>query len=181
MRNETKEKVMQAVFMLSALTSVLAVGLICFFLFAGGLPAIGKIGVRAFLLGREWAPNDTPPAFGILPMILGSVYVTLGAILVGVPIGVLTAVFLARLCPKAIYHLVKPAVDLLAGIPSVVYGFFGLVVIVPWIRSILEQHFGSVVVARPDDPANGGGRHGERPACGAGRALRRGRRARRGS
>jgi len=122
---------MSAVFFISALTSVLAVGLICLFLFVNGIPAIGKIGFFNFLLGKEWSPSDIPPLFGIFPMILGSLYVTAGAILIGVPIGVLTAVFLARVCPDRLYVLIKPGVELLAGIPSVVYGFFGMAIIVP--------------------------------------------------
>ncbi|MDR3149925.1 MAG: phosphate ABC transporter permease subunit PstC [Oscillospiraceae bacterium] len=126
-----KERAMSAVFLISALSSILAVALICLFLFANGLPAIGKIGFFKFLLGREWSPSDIPPAFGIFPMIVGSLYVTAGAVIIGVPVGVLTAVFLARVCPKKIYKIVKPGVELLAGIPSVVYGFFGMVAIVP--------------------------------------------------
>lgn len=126
------EKWMGAVFLTSALVSILAVALICLFLLANGLPAIGKIGVFDFLLGKEWSPVDVPPLFGILPMILGSVYVTAGAIVIGVPFGVLTAVFLAFVCPKGLYKRLKPGVDLLAGIPSVVYGFFGMAAIVPF-------------------------------------------------
>lgn len=124
-----KEKGMELVFLLSACVSILAVAVICVFLFAKGLPAIGKIGVLEFLLGEKWKPGND--IYGIFPMILGSVYVTAGAIAVGVPIGILTAVYLATFCPPRLYRLVKPAVDLLAGIPSVVYGFFGMVVIVP--------------------------------------------------
>ncbi|MDR0915797.1 MAG: phosphate ABC transporter permease subunit PstC [Oscillospiraceae bacterium] len=126
-----REKLMSAVFLVAALASILAVGLICFFLLVNGLPAMGEIGVFKFLLGREWSPTDIPPVFGILPMIVGSLYVTAGAIIIGVPIGVLTAVFLARVCPKRLYKLLKPGVDLMAGIPSVVYGFFAMAVIVP--------------------------------------------------
>jgi len=126
-----REKLMSAVFCIAALASILAVGLICFFLFANGLPAIAKIGAFEFLGGTEWSPADVPPVFGILPMIVGSLYVTAGAIIIGVPIGVLTAVFLSHVCPKRIYRMVKPGVELLAGIPSVVYGFFGMAVIVP--------------------------------------------------
>jgi phosphate transport system permease protein len=140
-----KEQAMRAVFMLSALAAILAVGLICVFLFAGGLPGIGKIGARAFLLGRDWSPGDTPPSFGIFPMIIGSIYVTAGAIVIGVPIGIFTAVFMAEVCPKRLYGLLKPAIDLLAGIPSVVYGFFGIVVIVPVVRRLggfLADSFG---------------------------------------
>ena len=126
-----REKAMGAVFFISALTSVLAVFLICLFLFVNGIPAMGKIGVFDFLLGKEWSPSDTPAVFGIFPMILGSLYVTAGAIIIGVPIGVLTAVFLARVCPKKMYKIIKPGVELLAGIPSVVYGFFGMAAIIP--------------------------------------------------
>ncbi|GHU60387.1 phosphate transport system permease protein [Clostridia bacterium] len=125
------ERVMRAVFLISALASILAVFVICLFLFTSGIPAMAKIGVFDFLLGPEWSPTDVPPMFGILPMIAGSLYVTAGAIIVGVPIGVLTAVFLARVCPKRLYRVLKPGVDLLAGIPSVVYGFFGMAAIVP--------------------------------------------------
>lgn len=129
--NQLKGKCMSAVFFITALASILAVGLICFFLFANGLPAIAKIGLLDFLTGTEWSPNDIPPAFGILPMIVGSLYVTAGAIIIGVPIGVLTAAFLARVCPTKLYRTIKPGVELLAGIPSVVYGFFGMAAIVP--------------------------------------------------
>jgi len=123
---------MHAVFLISACISILAVVLICLFLFANGIPAFGKIGVLNFLTGTQWKPNND--IYGILPMILGSIYVTAGAIVIGVPIGILTAIFMARFCPKKIYSLLKPAIDLLAGIPSIVYGFFGLTVVVPAIR-----------------------------------------------
>lgn len=122
---------MSVVFLLAALTSILAVALICLFLLVNGVPAMQKIGLFNFLLGREWSPADLPPMFGILPMILGSLYITAGALLIGVPVGILTAVFLARACPKRLYRAIKPGVDLLAGIPSVVYGFFGMALIVP--------------------------------------------------
>lgn len=86
---------------------------------------MGEIGVLDFLFGQTWAPQNSPASYGIFPMIVGSVYITLGAVIIGVPIGILTAVFLARFCPKSIYKVLKPAVDLLAGIPSIVYGFSG--------------------------------------------------------
>lgn len=133
--------------MLSAFASILAVGLICLFLFANGLPAIFEIGPLNFLLGREWAPGNVPPSFGILPMIMGSIYITAGAILIGVPVGVFTAVFMARFCPKPMYKFLKPAVELLAGIPSVVYGFFGLVTIVPLIRYLFGGTGSSILAA----------------------------------
>lgn len=101
--------------------SILSVALICIFLFMNGIPAIKEIGFFNFVGGKIWKPGNN--IFGILPMILGSIYVTAGALVIGVPIGILTAVFLARFCPKKIYKIVKPGVDLLGGIPSVVYGF----------------------------------------------------------
>ena len=142
-----REAAMRAVFALSALAAVLAVGLICVFLFAGGVPAIGRIGVFRFLLGLDWSPTDVPPSFGILPMIVGSLYVTAGAIAIGVPVGLFTAVFMARICPKPLYRLLKPATELLAGIPSVVYGFFGMAVIVPLVRSLFGGNGSSILAA----------------------------------
>lgn len=129
-----KESIMKAIFFVAACTSILAVTLICLFLFINGIPAMTKIGIFDFLMGTTWKPNNTPPSFGILPMILGSIYVTAGAAVIGVPIGILTAVFMAHYCPPKLYRILKPAINLLAGIPSIVYGFFGLVVIVPFIR-----------------------------------------------
>ena len=123
---------MQLVFLAAACASIALVAMICFFLFANGLPTIGKIGVSDFLLGQKWRPNND--VYGILPMIMGSLYVTLGACITGVPIGILTAIFMARFFFVSIYKYLKPAVELLAGIPSVIYGFFGLVVMVPFIR-----------------------------------------------
>ena len=131
-----REKGMALVFLLAALVSILCVGLICVFLFANGIPAIREIGVLDFLLGRTWKPGND--IYGIFPMIIGSVYVTGGALLLGVPIALLTAVYLAYFCPDGLYRLLKPAVELLAGIPSVVYGFFGIVVLVPFVRTISE-------------------------------------------
>jgi phosphate transport system permease protein len=136
------EVFMKYVFLAAALASILAVFLICVFLFAGGIPAMAEIGLFSFLLGENWNPTDIPPEFGILPMLMGSVYVTLGAIVCGVPIGALTAIFLAKFCPAPLYRLLKPATQLLAGIPSVVYGFFGAVVLVPLVRDNLGEVFG---------------------------------------
>ena len=130
------EKVMQGVFFIAACTSVLAVALICIFLFANGIPAIRQIGFVKFITGDIWRPGNE--LFGIFPMIIGSIYVTAGAIIFGVPIGILTSVFMAMYCPKKIYRPLKAATELLAGIPSVVYGFFGMVVIVP----VVSQLFG---------------------------------------
>ena len=135
-----KERVMEVVFLIAACVSILAVALICIFLFANGVPAMKEIGFADFLLGREWRPGND--IYGIFPMIIGSIYVTAGAIVIGVPIGLLTAIFMARFCPKSIYRFMKPAVDLLAGIPSVVYGFFGMVVLVPFVRNFFGQTLG---------------------------------------
>lgn len=135
-----KEKGMEFVFMLCACVSILAVALICIFLFANGVPAMAKIGFGKFLLGRTWQAGNG--LFGIFPMIIGSIYVTAGAVIVGVPIGILAAVFLARFCPKPLYRIMKPGVELLAGIPSVVYGFFGLMIIVPWVRDTFRPYYG---------------------------------------
>lgn len=131
-----REKSMSIVFLLATCFSILALATICYFMFSNGLPAISKIGLTDFLLGTKWKPSNTPPAFGILPMILGSIYVTLGAIILGVPIGVLTAVFMARFCPPKIYKPLKAGVNLMAGIPSIIYGFFALVIIVPIIKML---------------------------------------------
>ena len=136
MKSNFKELIMQAVFFIAACASILAVVLICVFLFANGLPAMGKIGVFKFLLGTKWKPGND--IFGIFPMILGSIYVTAGAIVIGVPVGILTSVFMAEYCPKKIYRPLKMATELLAGIPSIVYGFFGLVVLVPIIRTLFQ-------------------------------------------
>lgn len=140
-----KEKTMEIVFLLAACVSILAVALICVFLFANGVPAMKEIGFADFLLGREWRPGND--IYGIFPMILGSIYVTAGAIVIGVPIGLLTAVFLARYCPAGLYKVLKPGVELLAGIPSVVYGFFGMVVIVPFIRNNFGGSGSSILAA----------------------------------
>ena len=132
MRNHS-ENVMKFIFLAAACVSILAVVMICIFLLSSGIPAIKEIGISDFLLGRIWKPSEN--LYGIFPMIVGSIYVTAGAIIIGVPIGLLCAVFMARYCPRKIYRIVKPAVDLLAGIPSIVYGFFGLMVIVPIIQN----------------------------------------------
>ena len=140
-----KEKVMKLFFFLTALVSIAAVILICIFLFASGIPAIKEIGVFKFLLGTSWKPANN--LYGILPMIVGSFYVTAGALIIGVPIGILTAVFMARFAPRSIYAPLKAAVNLMAGIPSVVYGFFGLVVLVPFIRESFGGRGMSVLTA----------------------------------
>lgn len=131
-RNNRKEVLMEIVFLVTACVSIAAVVLICIFLFANGLPTIFEIGVTKFLFSTKWKPTNE--IFGILPMIVSSIYITVLAALIGGPIGILTAVFMAEFCPPWLYRFLKPAVNLMAGIPSVVYGFFGIVVLVPFIR-----------------------------------------------
>ena len=128
-----REMFMHGLFFIAACASVLAVGLICIFLFANGIPAMSEIGLFDFLSGAKWKPGND--IYGIWPMILGSLYTTAGAIVLGVPVGILMAIFMARFCPARLYKRLKPAVDLLAGIPSIVYGFFGLIVLVPFVRN----------------------------------------------
>ncbi len=140
-----KEKVMELLFFLTALVSTAAVILICMFLFAGGIPAIKEIGVFNFLLGTSWKPTNN--LYGILPMIVGSLYVTAGALIIGVPVGILTAVFMAEFAPVSIYAPLKAVVHLMAGIPSVVYGFFGLAVLAPFIREAFGGRGMSVLTA----------------------------------
>ena len=147
MSQNIKEKAMEMLFLAVALTSIIAVFLICIFLFINGMPAIAKIGVFEFLLGKNWAPTDIPASFGILPMILGSIYITGGAILFGVPVGILAAIFMAFYCPRKAYRILKPGIELLGGIPSVVYGFFGLVVLVPFIRQVFPGNGSSILTA----------------------------------
>ena len=140
-----KEKSMEILFLLCALASVFSVIVICVFLFANGVPAIKEVGFFDFIFGAKWKPSSN--IFGIWPFIVGSVYVTAGAIIIGVPIGILTAVFMAKFCPQKLYKVLKPMIDLMAGIPSVVYGFFGLVVIVPIMKDMFGGSGKSVLTA----------------------------------
>jgi phosphate transport system permease protein len=140
-----RENIMRIVFLAAACISVLAVVLICVFLFASGIPAIKEIGIIDFLFGMSWKPGQN--LYGIFPMIIGSIYVTAGAIIVGVPIGLFCAVFMARYCPHSLYRIFKPAIDLLAGIPSIVYGFFGLMVIVPIVQDLFGGSGKSLLTA----------------------------------
>lgn len=129
-----RENAMRAVFALTACVSIAAVVLICVFLFASGIPTMQTVGLGKFLFGMTWAPGQG--LYGIFPMIVASIIVTAGAIVFGVPLGLLCAIFLARFCPKRLYRVLKPAAELLAGIPSIVYGFFGLVVLVPMMQTL---------------------------------------------
>ena len=136
---------MKIVFLICACISIAAVIMICVFMFANGVPAIKEIGFVKCLFGTEWRPGQG--LYGIGPMIVGSIYVTAGAMVVGVPIGLLTAVFLAKYSSKKIYKIVKPMVNLMAGIPSIIFGFFGLVVIIPAIQSMFDTSGKGILAA----------------------------------
>ena len=141
------ETVIHGIFLMLGLITVACVLLITVYLVLSGLPAIGKIGLTKFLFGKTWASTAAQPAFGILPFILTSVYGTAGAIAVGVPIGFLTAVYLAKMAPAGIKAVVGGAVSLLAGIPSVVYGLVGMLVLVPGIRKLFHMPDGASLLA----------------------------------
>lgn len=130
------EKAMNILFLVCGLLTILFVILITVFLVVSGIPAIQKIGFLDFMFGKVWASTAAEPSYGILPFILASVYGTGGAILIGVPIGLLCAVFLAKMAPPRIGSAVKNVVELLAGIPSVVYGLAGMILLVPWVREV---------------------------------------------
>ena len=132
------EKAMNLLFLVCGLLTILFVILITVFLVISGIPAIRNIGLGDFLFGKTWASTSARPSYGILPFILTSVYGTLGAVLIGVPIGLLCAIFLAKMSPKKVGSVVRNVVDLLAGIPSVVYGLVGMIIIVPCVREIFH-------------------------------------------
>lgn len=141
------ERIMNAVFFICGMVSIAAVALITIYMVWAGLPAIIKIGPVDFLLGTVWKSTAAEPQFGILPFILTSVWGMLGALIIGVPVGVLTAVFLAKLAPPKLAALVRPAVELLAGIPSVVYGLIGMIVLVPAVMKTFELKSGSCLLS----------------------------------
>ena len=142
---KAKEKIFERLFLLAAGFSIIAVFMICLFLFANSIPAIHKIGFVEFIFGQKWKPGNE--LYGIFPMIIGSLYVTAGAIIFGVPVGLMTAIFLSKFCPKKLHKFLKSAIDLLAGIPSVVYGFFGLMVIIPFVREVFGGNGNSILTA----------------------------------
>ncbi|WP_349949193.1 phosphate ABC transporter permease subunit PstC [Intestinimonas sp. RTP31139st1_F5_RTP31139_211217] len=141
------EQTMHLVFLLFGVVTIGFVLLISIYLIAAGLPAIREIGLVDFLFGKTWASTAAEPKFGILPFILTSIYGTAGAILIGVPVGFMTAVFLAKVAPRSLAGLVRPAVDLLAGIPSVVYGLVGMIILVPAIRTAFGLADGACLLA----------------------------------
>ncbi len=141
------EHFMQLIFFFCGFIAIAFVLVITVYLILSGLPAIREIGLADFLLGREWASTAKEPKFGILPLILTSIYGTAGAILIGVPIGFLMAVFLAKVAPRRVAGVIRPVVDLLAGIPSIVYGLVGLMVLVPFVRKTFNTAAGESLLA----------------------------------
>lgn len=146
-RKNVVEIIIHIIFLLLGLVTVACVLLITGYLVVSGIPAIGKIGIVNFLFGTEWASTAAEPKFGILPFILTSVYGTAGAILIGVPVGFMAAVYLSKMAPKRVKAVVVEAVSLLAGIPSVVYGLVGMMVLVPGIRKIFNVPDGASLLA----------------------------------
>ncbi len=150
MKRSAREKVYQLLLLACALVALLIIILIAGFIFWEGLPVFIKYGFNKIIWGTEWRPVEQ--MYGLLPLILGSIYTTLGALILGVPLGVLTAIFLAEQAPPKIVALIRPAVELLAGIPSVVYGLFGMTTIVPIIRAVTNK-----IPAYANDPTLSGG------------------------
>lgn len=139
------EKIMAVIFAIAASVSVISVILICYFLFSNGIGAMADIGFTNFIFGKEWRPGND--IYGIFPMILGTFYITGGSLVIGIPLGLLMAVFFSRYCPKKIYGLVNSLVELLAGIPSIIYGFFGMVVLVPFVKNNFAGNGNSIFTA----------------------------------
>ncbi len=142
------ERGMQILFLLCGILAVAFVLFISIYLIIAGLPAIREVGLKEFLFGTRWAPtNKTDPAYGILPFILTSIYGTAGAVVIGVPVGLMTAVFLAKMAPPKVAAVIRSAVSLLAGIPSVVYGLVGMIVLVPAIQKAFGLASGACLLA----------------------------------
>ena len=141
------EKWMKAVFFLCGILTIAIVFGIAFFMISSGLPAIREIGLREFLFGRVWRSTGADPQFGILAFILTSIYGTIGAALIGIPVGLFTAIFLAKIAPPRMAGAVNTAVELLAGIPSVVYGFVGMIVLVPFIQNTFHLRSGATLIS----------------------------------
>jgi phosphate transport system permease protein len=146
MTRQTKEIIIKYIFFIFALVSIIVLGLIVFSLFREGLPIFGKVSVSNFLLGMEWYPTADPPLFGIFPLIVGSLIVTFFATFVAVPLGVLTAIYISEIAPRAIKEILKSVIELLAGLPSVVLGFFGMVVVAPWLQNTFDLPTGLNII-----------------------------------
>ena len=147
MQSNFTEKFMKYVFIVCASLSILSIILIFYFIFEGGVPFILEEGIGNFIFNEVWRPTASKPSFGILPMIVGSLVVTAGAIIIGVPIGVLSSIFMAFYCPDWLYKFAKPAINLMASIPSIVYGYFALRLFVPFFRDLMGGTGMNIVTA----------------------------------
>jgi phosphate transport system permease protein len=146
MTRQTKEIIINYVFFNFYLVSIIVLGLIVFSLFSEGLPILSKVSVKDFLLGMEWYPTYDPPSFGILPLIIGSLIVTVLATIIAVPLGVMAAVYISEIAPQTIKEILKSVIELLAGLPSVVLGFFGMVVVAPWLQDTFDLPTGLNII-----------------------------------
>jgi len=146
MTRHAKEIIIKYVFFTFSLVSVIVLGLIVFSLFREGLPIFGKVSVKDFLLGTEWYPTYDPPSFGIFPLIIGSLIVTIMATSIAVPLGVLAAIYISEIAPQSIKEILKSVIELLAGLPSVVLGFFGMVVVAPWLQDTFDLPTGLNII-----------------------------------
>lgn len=143
-RVDWRERIFHALFLSCAIIGTLSLATIAYFIIKESIPAFQQAGVSGIVLGQDWLP---PALYGVFTMIVASVVSTFGAVLVGVPVGILTAIFIAEIAPKRVANIIRPAVELLAGIPSVVYGFFGLVIIVPLIQDVFQVPAGNTILA----------------------------------
>ncbi|GAB6268083.1 phosphate ABC transporter permease [Smithella sp. SC_K08D17] len=146
MTRQAKEIIIKYIFFVFSLVSVVVLGLIVFSLFREGLPVFGKVSLKDFIFGMEWYPTYDPPSFGIFPLIVGSFIVTLIAILIAVPLGVLTAIYISEIAPQNIKAILKSVIELLAGLPSVVLGFFGMVIVAPWLQETFDLPTGLNII-----------------------------------
>ncbi len=146
MSRKIKEIIIKNIFLGFALLSIVILGLIILFLFVEGVPIFGAVSVRGFLFGMEWYPTYDPPEFGIFPLIVGSFIVTVFASMIAVPLGVLSAIYIAEIAPPLVKEIFKPVVELLSGLPSVVLGFFGMAVLAPWMQETFDLPTGLNIV-----------------------------------
>jgi len=146
MTRKLKEKIIKSIFFLFSLVSIFILGLIIIFLFTEGLPIFKVVSLGNFVFGQEWYPTYEPPEFGIWPLIAGSLVVTFFASLIAVPLGILSAIYISELAPPLIKEIFKPVIELLAGLPSVVLGFFGMAVLAPWLQNTFNIPTGLNIV-----------------------------------
>lgn len=147
MTRSQKETIIRQLFLLFSLISLFLLGLIVVFLFREGMPIFREVSVTGFLFGREWYPTYSPPSYGIAPLIVGSIIVTVFSLLLAVPFGVLSAVYISELAPPLAKEILKSAIELLAGLPSVVLGFFGMVILAPWMQETFDLPTGLNIVS----------------------------------